>query len=71
MRKGFSMTEDEFRALLTIENKTLRIHKLNQASLYYIAIVHSDGENFNPRFAVGKTPEHALKNMVYQYYADN
>jgi hypothetical protein len=65
------MTEDEFRALLAIENKTLRIDKLNQASLYYIAIVHSDSENFDPRFAIGKTPEHALKNMVYQYYADN
>ncbi len=65
------MTEDEFRALLAIENKTLRITKMSPASLYYVAVIESEVENNDPRFAVGNTHDHALKNMIRHYYADN
>lgn len=65
------MTEDEFRALLAIEGKKLKVEKLNQASLYYVAVIESEVENNDPRFAVGKTHKDAVRNIIRHYYADN
>lgn len=62
------MTESEFRALLTIEGKSLKVEKLNKASLYYIAVIECLE---SPRFAVGKSPAQAVKKLIKEYYADN
>ena len=64
------MKEDEFRALLALEGKRLKVEQLNDASLYYIALITKDEVSDYSRYAIGKTPKHALHNLINQYYAD-
>lgn len=66
------MSEDEFKALLKLEGKTLRIDPLATTEpVYYIATVIDKTGKGNVRYAVGKTYRQTLKNIIKAYYADN
>ena len=65
------MTEKEFRALLAVEGKTLKVEKLVAGSLYYIAVVLSIEDIDYARYSIGTTPKSAVKKLIKEYYADN
>ena len=75
-QRGTTVTEDEFKALLLIEGKSMRIDpmpeiKQGDTTPYYIAVVTNKIDGSDVRYAVGRSYQQALKTMIKNYYADN
>ena len=69
MRKGFSMTKDEFEALLAIEGKKLHtIGKLPDAG--YAAMTVTKDMALHD-YAYGANEAEAIQNLITRLYADN
>ena len=73
------MTEDEFRALLAIEGKSLRVTYLESESRFpltglsggFLAIVLDTRKKQTVRHEVAKTYDKAIKAIIKSYYANN
>jgi len=62
------MTEDEFRALLAIEGKTLEVQDVS--GLVYTAVVVIKNRTVT-NLTYAKTKQEAIQNIIKIHYADN
>ena len=70
-RRGTTVTEDEFKALLAVEGRRMMVTRVSEESPYYIAVIANNHTFQGVLYVAGKTYSATVKEIIKKYYADN